>query len=645
MDIDAVIQDFWKENPVTSASAETLYLHLTELYPDRLDVVMKCAHIFIHVGMIDRFVQVTDKFALDHPKLKDLALCEQFNLLTLLNSHLIEATFLSSIKRVASKASLALLYIRYLYKVSDLKRLDHLIDWLETHLPLMFKNPLFFVEKVIRVARNGDFSEIESLASDLPLDSDFSDTLLLAHQFGIHLKVPSASISTSLSQQQAISWLTFSLRLGDLDLLQYCLARAYQFDGLHTILALGRAVNVLINLDRFVAVHRFFLVNPWVLDVDKIEANQLRRVLALTMVRGKQVQGRLDLICNLWKKNMSQVPNSFVEKNLGWELARGLGISIEDLESKQTKVPLNEDFLSWSVKANFKDAQSNALNPIDPSIFRDVIKSSLINFHQCRMLISAAVSRPRNYMAFWSGNLGGSKEYCSDSPVVPKLKVIRDWLHIYQYWNDEIPPSDVLKEMDRVRDNNDCVPYTRFNDKSAREFISEHADTKFLTLWDGCKIPAFRADILRIILLKNKGGIWVDADTQSMRSIQLIPEQFFDNFTISCLDEFYSGYYANNDVLISPPSHGVTSRLYESLSRYLVENTINFASKVPYYSLVGPGAWTAALAHQLVDHELDTRKAGVNLLSRRALAEFFSPFHAQYQKDPLRNWRSGISPS
>jgi len=85
---------------------------------------------------------------------------------------------------------------------------------------------------------------------------------------------------------------------------------------------------------------------------------------------------------------------------------------------------------------------------------------------------------------------------------------------IFQFWDTETPPKDVLREMNKWRNLAKDTGYFRFNARSGLGFLEEHFGEDEIGLFENAIHPAVQSDFLRLCVLKIKGGIYVDADTK-----------------------------------------------------------------------------------------------------------------------------------
>ena len=88
--------------------------------------------------------------------------------------------------------------------------------------------------------------------------------------------------------------------------------------------------------------------------------------------------------------------------------------------------------------------------------------------------------------------------------MIPKI--------IHQIWIGETPPDFIQEAMDNLRDMNPDFEYMRWGNEAIQEFNLE----KEAQL---AKYPAFMANIIRLRALEKYGGIYVDADTECLQSL------------------------------------------------------------------------------------------------------------------------------
>jgi mannosyltransferase OCH1-like enzyme len=86
-----------------------------------------------------------------------------------------------------------------------------------------------------------------------------------------------------------------------------------------------------------------------------------------------------------------------------------------------------------------------------------------------------------------------------------------DKLNLFQFWDEVEAPPDVEELMASWRADPQFV-YHRYCGESAHAFIRERFDRRTLKVFESCAVPAMQADVFRLCVLFDQGGIYVDAD-------------------------------------------------------------------------------------------------------------------------------------
>ena len=92
-------------------------------------------------------------------------------------------------------------------------------------------------------------------------------------------------------------------------------------------------------------------------------------------------------------------------------------------------------------------------------------------------------------------------------------------LPLVQYWNTLDPPSIVVARMNSCRSLNPGWDYTSFNKQTAAYFLESAYGSDVAAAFLDIRLPAMQADVFRVGFLLHCGGLWVDAATSLMRSV------------------------------------------------------------------------------------------------------------------------------
>ncbi len=92
-------------------------------------------------------------------------------------------------------------------------------------------------------------------------------------------------------------------------------------------------------------------------------------------------------------------------------------------------------------------------------------------------------------------------------------------MKLFQYWDSPDPPAEVARWTDDFRTRNPDFEHVLFDRESASVFIADHYDARHVAAFRACAVPAMQADYIRLCALDVYGGVWVDADNQSLKPL------------------------------------------------------------------------------------------------------------------------------
>jgi hypothetical protein len=209
---------------------------------------------------------------------------------------------------------------------------------------------------------------------------------------------------------------------------------------------------------------------------------------------------------------------------------------------------------------------------------------------------------------------------------------------IIQYWDFDVP-NDIGGYMNKVKEINCSLGYQLFDFNDARDFIKENSSELILSFFDSTPKAAFQADIFRLVYLLHNGGIWIDADELAKDPINEFIYRNSNSIVISCLNEFYGGYYVNNDFIYVPKNSNLMKRIYIEFENRVFQSKSDH--KVFYYGICGPHLWSDVINQALLKNFKDVDcLVDIKFISRNVKESFFSTIHSPYKDDPKRNWRS-----
>lgn len=176
--------------------------------------------------------------------------------------------------------------------------------------------------------------------------------------------------------------------------------------------------------------------------------------------------------------------------------------------------------------------------------------------------------------------------------------------NVFQFWDDDMPPIDIVSMMNTWRVNCNDFRYTKLNEKQAIIFLSRFSS---LAMKAFIKAPhaAMKSDLLRLALIYNYGGFYVDADDRCLSSLS-------DLLKIDCELLFFQesvGSIGNNFFAATKRHPFVLDLLNEAIKNILdnPHDDVWFAT--------GPGMFTKILGHSLLNDKLAHKDVGILTLN------------------------------
>ena len=186
---------------------------------------------------------------------------------------------------------------------------------------------------------------------------------------------------------------------------------------------------------------------------------------------------------------------------------------------------------------------------------------------------------------------------------------------IWQTWKSySVGRFQSVAMMSFIRDNLE-YEYILLDDAAALDFICQHTDAKTALAYETLAVGAAKADVLRVAILLEYGGVYVDTDCAS-----LVP---FNSFVWPNAS-MVSGIGAQGDfhqwVLLYVPGHPFLQRALHTITRNIFDARIQIKA-VPVVEMTGPIAYhRGGVSHVLESYNctLSPAKAvseGMELLS------------------------------
>lgn len=92
-------------------------------------------------------------------------------------------------------------------------------------------------------------------------------------------------------------------------------------------------------------------------------------------------------------------------------------------------------------------------------------------------------------------------------------------MKLFQYWDSPPPPPEVAAWIEGFRTRNPEFEHSLFDREAGARFIADRYGPRELAAFEACAAPAMQADYLRLCLMDCFGGLYADADFQSLQPL------------------------------------------------------------------------------------------------------------------------------
>ncbi len=176
-------------------------------------------------------------------------------------------------------------------------------------------------------------------------------------------------------------------------------------------------------------------------------------------------------------------------------------------------------------------------------------------------------------------------------------------------------PNEVKSNIEKLKKLNPTWIYKFYDDKDAREFISDNFDWRYISAWEsiGIEYGAAKADLFRYLLLYKTGGVWLDIKSSASKPFDEIfrPD---DSFILShwknAPGETFNGWGIHEDLRMLPRGEfqnwfiaSVPKHPYlENVIKRVIDNIFKYdpsqigVGKIGVLRTTGPIAYTKAIS-------------------------------------------------
>jgi mannosyltransferase OCH1-like enzyme len=181
----------------------------------------------------------------------------------------------------------------------------------------------------------------------------------------------------------------------------------------------------------------------------------------------------------------------------------------------------------------------------------------------------------------------------SAPPPFPAGKTPRIPAKVFQFWDDQTPPTQVAEIVSGNRDMNPDWSFSLFNAKSALDYLRERDETRALRAFRNAPHAAAKADIFRLAVLWHEGGLYMDADDRC-----LIPLTGLVDRRLRHIFYLEPPRTVGNNFIAAEPHSPILRAALDDATR-----AFSGPSGEAIWLATGPGAVTRALARLGTDED------------------------------------------
>ena len=195
---------------------------------------------------------------------------------------------------------------------------------------------------------------------------------------------------------------------------------------------------------------------------------------------------------------------------------------------------------------------------------------------------------------------------------------------ISQYWDSGIPP-DIERLCEEWRTRNPDFAYRRYTSATARRRLEEIGPPGAREAFDRAVEPAMKADLLRLALLHNEGGFYIDADDRGLQRLADIDPGDCD--LVLYQEDFGT---VGNNFIGAVPRHPVISAALQAAMEAILRGDSDLL-----WLATGPGLLTRRLAGYLAGGGRSDR---LRVFDRHELHRAIAMHCASSYKQAGRHW-------
>lgn len=131
-------------------------------------------------------------------------------------------------------------------------------------------------------------------------------------------------------------------------------------------------------------------------------------------------------------------------------------------------------------------------------------------------------------------------------------------MKLIQYWDTGAPPPDIAGMIAGLVRDNPGLDHRLYDRDSAAHFIRKRLGERHWRAFQACAVPAMQADYFRLCALWAKAGVYVDADSRSLRPLAPLFEEVPEALMVTD-----KGFFMTGTMLFRRPHNAFLAAILE----------------------------------------------------------------------------------
>lgn len=171
---------------------------------------------------------------------------------------------------------------------------------------------------------------------------------------------------------------------------------------------------------------------------------------------------------------------------------------------------------------------------------------------------------------------------------------------IVQFWDQQRPPPDVESAMASWRKRNENFQHVVYSEDAAREFLLREFGRDCVELFGYCHHPAMKSDFFRLAYLARRGGIYTDADEESLEPLNNLVDAHPGKRLFLCMAP--DAFFVSNGFIASVPAHPIILRTFEN-AMHSIQRAKESQVRADIWKSTGPEQLTLSVTEAILRTE------------------------------------------